>query len=185
MHYRMEDYRETANYIGSRLSAADTAIVLGSGLGGFADRLQGAVELPYCEIPHFPVATVASHRGTLLGGRINEKPVYCLAGRFHYYEGYSMEEIAYAVRVLHLLGVKNLILTNAAGAIRSSFRVGEFMLLTDYIKFFHDSPARGQLPPEFGSRFFDMTHPYDPLLQKAARKGAAGGRLCLYGRPTV
>ncbi len=183
MLYRLEDYRETAAYIKAQLAEgflADTAIILGSGLGNFADCLLNARLLSYRDIPHFPVTTVTSHKGTWVCGYLDGQPVHCLSGRFHYYEGYRMEEVVYAVRVLSLLGVKKLILTNAAGAINAAFRVGEFMLLTDYLKLFDDSPARGQLPPEFGPRFFDMTCPYDRSLRKAAKKGAAAAGITLH-----
>lgn len=167
-------YEASAAYLRERLPAApDLAIVLGSGLGRLADEVTQAVRIPYTDIPGFPPATVASHAGVLVGGRLAGRPVIVMSGRFHYYEGYSMETVAYYVRVLRLLGVRTLLLTNAVGGVNADYAVGDFMLLKDHIKFFSESPARGAVPPAFGERFFDLTDAYAARLRALAR-GVAG-----------
>lgn len=150
-----------------------TALVLGSGLGYLADELTDAVRIPYADIPHFPVSTVASHAGFLAAGKLGDAPLFVLSGRAHYYEGYSFDTVTFYVRVLRALGVKTLILTNAAGGVNTAFSVGELMLITDHIKLCADSPARGAADERLGARFFDMTHTYTPALQQLARETAA------------
>lgn len=168
---RFEEYQKAANAVSSRLSAefhAKTAVVLGSGLGGFADVLEDAVSVPFCEIPGAPAATNPAHKGELLVGTIRGVPVYLLSGRVHAYEGYSLAQTAFFVRVLFLLGVKNLILTCAAGGISPEYSPGDFVCISDHLYFFDDSPVRGEHLPEFGERFFDMTHAYDESARAAA-----------------
>ncbi len=150
-----------------------TALVLGSGLGYLADELTGAVRIPYGEIPHFPVSTVSSHAGFLAAGKLESVPVFVLSGRTHYYEGYSFSTVTFYVRVLRALGVRTLILTNAAGGVNTTFSVGDLMLITDHIKLCADSPSRGPADDRLGARFFDMTHTYTTRLQELARKTAA------------
>ena len=149
------------------------ALVLGSGLGYLADELTDPVRIPYGEIPHFPVSTVASHAGFLAAGALGEVSVFVLSGRTHYYEGYSFETVTFYVRVLRALGVELLVLTNAAGGVNTAFSVGDLMLITDHIKLCADSPARGPADERLGARFFDMTHTYTPRLQQLARETAA------------
>ncbi len=149
------------------------ALVLGSGLGYLADELTDPVRIPYGEIPHFPVSTVASHAGFLAAGALGEGPVFVLSGRTHYYEGYSFETVTFYVRVLRALGVELLVLTNAAGGVNTAFSVGDLMLITDHIKLCADSPARGPADERLGARFFDMTHTYTPRLQQLARETAS------------
>ncbi|HCA28533.1 MAG TPA: purine-nucleoside phosphorylase [Ruminococcaceae bacterium] len=164
-----EKYKESAEFLRKMITEIPkTAVVLGSGLGMLAGRLESAVNIPYSEIPGFPRSTVASHAGILLYGKLDGKPVITLSGRFHVYEGYSPEIVSFYVRVLHLLGVKKLILTNAAGGVNHSFRVGDLMLITDHIKFFPESPARGAHQPEFGGRFFDLSHIYSARMRNIA-----------------
>ena len=169
---RFEEYQKAANAVSSRLSAefhAKTAVVLGSGLGGFANVLEDAVSVPFCEIPGAPAATNPAHKGELLAGTIRGVPVYLLSGRVHAYEGYSLAQTAFFVRVLFLLGVKNLILTCAAGGISPEYSPGDFVCISDHLLyFFDDSPVRGEHLPEFGERFFDMTHAYDESARAAA-----------------
>lgn len=167
-----------AAFVRERVAAADTvlpktALVLGSGLGYLADELEGAVRVPYEEIPYFPVSTVASHAGFLAAGNLNGVPLFVLSGRSHYYEGYTFSTVTFYVRVLQALGVETLILTNAAGGVNTEFSVGDLMLITDHIKLCADSPARGPADERLGARFFDMTHTYTPRLQKIARRAAA------------
>ncbi len=149
------------------------ALVLGSGLGYLADELENAVRIPYEDIPHFPVSTVASHAGFLAAGRLNGSLLFVLSGRSHYYEGYDFTTVTFYVRVLQTLGVNTLILTNAAGGVNIEFSVGDLMLITDHIKLCADSPARGPADERLGARFFDMTHTYTPRLQELVRRTAA------------
>lgn len=166
-------YEASAAYIRSRLPfQPETAVVLGSGLGKLADEAEEAVRIPYAEIPGFPRSTVPSHAGVLVCGRLQDTPVIVLSGRFHYYEGYSPETVSFYVRVLKLLGVRKLILTNAAGGVNLSYRVGDFMLISDHIKFFNMSPVRGEEQPAFGSRFFDCSRLYSPRMRDIAKRCA-------------
>ena len=164
-------YIDAAERIKSSLGAADTAIILGSGLGGLSARLENAASLSYSEIPGFPVSTAPGHAGRIYCGFIGTKAVYCLSGRFHYYEGYSPDQVVFAVRALHCAGVKTLIVTNAAGGINTSYIAGEFMLISDHINFL-PNPLVGRNNESFGPRFPDMTYAYDPLLRKTAKSVA-------------
>ncbi|MFT9055015.1 MAG: purine-nucleoside phosphorylase [Ethanoligenens sp.] len=145
-----------------------TAVVLGSGLGGFASAVQGGVQLPYADIPHFPRATAPSHAGELLIGTLADHPVYVFSGRFHYYEGLSFRRAAFFVRVLKQLGVRNLLLTNAAGLINLDFTPGDLMLVQDHINFSGQSTCRGRNEEMFGERFFDMSDAYSSELRALA-----------------
>ncbi|MBE7035697.1 MAG: purine-nucleoside phosphorylase [Ruminococcaceae bacterium] len=167
----MERLNQSVAYIKARLTAQPAiALILGTGLGDFADLMQDAVTIPYGDIPHFPVSTAPYHKGQLVAGTIGEKYVLVMQGRFHYYEGYSMQEIGFPIRVLKLLGIKTLFVSNAAGAINESYRVGDLMMMTDHIKFFNDTPLRGQNIDAFGPRFNDMSTAYTPALQGLAQK---------------
>lgn len=173
-------YTEAAAYLTDRLPfLPKTAVVLGSGLGPFAGQIRDAVRIPYGEIPHFPCSTVASHKGELICGTYAGREVLVMSGRFHFYEGYRMEEVAFPVRVFRLLGVETLILTNAAGGINTDYRTGDFMLIADHIKLFDDSPARGVHMPEFGQRFFDLSEAYALPLRELARDTAAAHGITL------
>ena len=172
--YQIDHYQQAADYIRKQIGAVpETAVVLGSGLGRLAEDAAEAVRIPYADIPFFPRSTVSSHKGELVCGKLNGRPVLMMAGRFHFYEGYHMEQTAFPVRVFFLLGVKNLIVTNAAGGINLDYRPGDFMLITDHIKFFDDSPARGTHLPVFGQRFFDLSEAYDGGLRRLAEQTAA------------
>lgn len=144
----------------------DVALVLGSGLGDFADELNIDAEISYSEIPNFPVSTVAGHAGCFLFTRIGEQRVVIMKGRVHYYEGYSMEQVVMPIRIMHMLGANVLILTNAAGGINSEYRPGDFVRITDHITSFVPSPLIGPNMEELGPRFPDMTHVYDEELGK-------------------
>lgn len=150
----------------------DTAIVLGSGLGAFGDSIEAEVEIPYSKIPSFPAVTVEGHSGTLIFGKASGKRIIAMKGRFHAYEGYSMEDVTFYVRVFSLLGIKNLILTNAAGAINTSFEPGDLMLITDHLSFFCDSPLFGKNDERFGTRFPPMGEAYDKALSETALEAA-------------
>lgn len=175
LHYTFAQYRESAQVIRTKIGdfKPDVAMVLGSGLGYLGDLVKDAIVVPYGEIPHFKVSTAPGHKGQLVFGQLNGKNVAVMQGRMHHYEGYSYEEVAYAVRVLRLLGSETLIVTNAAGCINTEWNVGELMLITDHIKIFMESPLRGENIPEFGPRFPDSTHLYTPELQQVARDAAA------------
>ena len=147
-------------------------MILGSGLGDMADAVEGAVAVPYGDIPHFKASTAPGHKGRLVFGTLEGRQVAVMQGRMHHYEGYSYEEVSYAVRVLRLLGCGTLIVTNAAGCINLEWKAGELMLITDHIKFFLESPLRGENLPEFGVRFPDASHLYTPALQELARQTA-------------
>ena len=165
-----ETYEQAAAFLRGRLPVVpDTALVLGSGLGLLADEVEDVLRLSYAAIPGFPRSTVASHAGELVAGKLAGRPVMVLSGRFHFYEGYDMETVCFYVRVLHLLGVRRLLLTNAAGGVNTAYRVGDFMLLADHIKLSSVSPARGAGDPAFGPRFFDLTTVYTPRLRVLAR----------------
>ncbi|MGN0974977.1 MAG: purine-nucleoside phosphorylase, partial [Gemmiger sp.] len=165
---------EAASYLRSRLpELPQIALVLGSGLGGLADRLEQPVFIPYGQVPHFPVSTAPGHAGRFAAGRLEGKPVLCMQGRFHYYEGYDMADIALPVRVLRALGCRAMILTNAAGGVNWDFSVGDFMLISDHINFMGANPLRGANDDAVGPRFCDMTQVYSAELQTLARKIAA------------
>ena len=143
-------------------------IILGSGLGAIADCITDKKEILYEDLPHFPVSTVEGHSGKLIIGKLGGKPVIALKGRFHYYEGYDMKQVTYPVRVMQLLGIEYLFLSNAAGGMNGSFKVGDIMLIEDHINLFPEHPLRGQNYPEFGERFPDMSEAYDLSLRKSA-----------------
>ena len=150
---------EAAEYLRARLPARpDLALVLGSGLGGLADRIEDPVYIPYGQIPHFPVSTAPGHAGRFVFGRLSGRMVLCMQGRFHYYEGHDMAAIALPVRALKALGCRALVLTNAAGGVNWDFSVGDFMLITDHINFMGANPLRGENDDAIGPRFCDMTH---------------------------
>ena len=170
----MESLRESKEYIESRLDGRkpEIGLVLGSGLGDMADAIGDPVVIDYHDIPHFPVSTVPGHKGRLVIGELEGKTVLCMQGRFHYYEGYSMDEVVYPVRVMKMLGIDNLFLTNAAGCVNESWKPGDLMLISDHIKIVAENPLRGRNPDELGERFFDMTNAYDKGLLALAEKAA-------------
>jgi purine-nucleoside phosphorylase len=143
-------------------------VILGSGLGGFAKGVDIEAEIPYCDIPHFPVSTVKGHGGKLIIGTIEGKRVIIMSGRFHYYEGYTSTEVVFPIRVLHQLGVTTLLISNAAGGVNADFTVGDLMVITDHISFSVVNPLIGPNNDEIGPRFPDMSEPYSKeLIAKA------------------
>ena len=174
MSYPFSQYQESADYITSRLSGfvPDIVMVLGSGLGFLGDMVEAPVSIPYGDIPHFKVSTAPGHAGQLVCGTLAGKKVAVMQGRLHHYEGYSFEEVSYAVRVLKLVGCSTLLVTNAAGCLNRDWDVGDIMLITDHVKFFLESPLRGENLPQFGTRFPDMSKVYTPALGEVARKSA-------------
>ncbi len=147
-------------------------LLIGTGLGDSADGMDEVVSIDYKEIPHFAVSTVPTHRGRVLSGRIAGKPVMAMQGRFHYYEGYSMQEITLPVRVMQLLGVKTVILSNAAGGINPLFDIGDIMVITDHINLTGNNPLIGPNVDEWGPRFPDMSQVYDRRLMTFAKQAA-------------
>ncbi|MEG2454783.1 MAG: purine-nucleoside phosphorylase [Oscillospiraceae bacterium] len=174
MSYTFAQYEESANFLRSKIGSfvPKVAMVLGSGLGYMGDHVDDAIKVDYHEIPHFKVSTAPSHKGQLVFGTLAGAPVAVMQGRIHHYEGYSFEEVSYAVRVLHLLGCDTLLVTNAAGGVNLNFHAGEVMLITDHIKLFMESPLRGENLSEFGPRFPDVSTIYTPKLQKVAHDAA-------------
>ena len=150
-----------------------TGIILGSGLGEYGDRIRQVAVVDYHEIEGFPVSTVAGHQGRFIFGYIGEVPVVAMQGRVHYYEGYTMEDVVMPVRIMKLLGIQYLILTNAAGGVDPAFTAGDLMMITDQIASFVPSPLIGENIDELGTRFPDMTHIYDQELCKMMRESAA------------
>src|SRR5690349_18375802 len=145
------------------------AVVLGSGLGNFTKELEVEKEIQYEDIPHFPTSTVEGHHGRLIFGAIAGKPIIAMAGRFHFYEGYSPEEVVFPIRVLKMLGVQTLLISNAAGGVQPSFRVGDLMIITDHISFAVYNPLLGKNDDRLGPRFPDMSEPYKKNLIARAK----------------
>ena len=174
MTYTMQQYEESAQAIRARLNGfvPKVAMVLGSGLGFLGDQVENPIAIDYHHIPHFKASTAPGHKGRLVCGMLDGQAVAVMQGRMHHYEGYSYEEVAYAVRVLRLLGCQTLLVTNAAGGVNYSFHAGDLMLITDQIKIFLESPLRGENLPEFGPRFPDSSYLYTPKLQALAKQQA-------------
>ncbi|MGI6622382.1 MAG: purine-nucleoside phosphorylase [Clostridiaceae bacterium] len=167
---------ETVEFLKSKIDfAPEIAIILGSGLGKLADFIKDAKVIPYEDIPNFPETTVAGHEGKLIFGTINNRKVVAMKGRFHYYEGNEMGAVVYPIRVFKRLGIENLIVTNAAGGVNTSFKPGDLMLITDHISLFCENPLRGENIDDLGPRFPDMTVAYDRNLRTLALESA--GRL--------
>lgn len=169
MDERMEKIRTAADYVRSRIGDAEplAGIILGSGLGRLAEKIENPVVIPYREIPGFPVSTAVGHKGNFIIGSLGGKTVVAMQGRFHYYEGYPMELVTLPVRVMKLLGIKWLFVSNAAGGVNFDFKVGDLMVITDHINHL-PNPLVGPNLEEFGPRFPDMTRPYDSELRKLA-----------------
>jgi len=169
-----EDAVEAADFIRSKYSSPiETAIVLGSGLGAFADELENSVSIPFEEIPNFAKATVEGHAGRLVLGEIAGKSVAVQAGRFHYYEGYDMQQVTFPMRTFGLMGVETVILTNAAGSLSTEMKPGSLMLINDHLNCIGENPLRGPNDARFGPRFPDMTNVYDYALQDIVVTAAA------------
>jgi purine-nucleoside phosphorylase len=172
----IQQIQETVRFIQAAHPAQPkVGIVLGSGLGNLSREITVEKEIPYKEIPHFPVSTVEGHQGRLIFGSLDGHKAVILSGRFHYYEGYSADQVVFPIRVLKFLGVETLLLSNAAGGMNTAFRVGDLMIISDHISLFTVNPLLGKNEEELGPRFPDMSEPYNKELIKKAK--AIAGRL--------
>jgi purine-nucleoside phosphorylase len=163
--------QETTTWLQARGFEKPVAgIVLGTGLGALVQKMDIKISIPYTGIPHFPVSTVEFHKGTLLYGHIADVPVIAMQGRFHYYEGYSMQQLTFPIRVMRELGVDYLLLSNAAGGLNLSYKKGDLVIIEDHINLLPDNPLRGMNDPEMGNRFADMICPYDKNLRQSLKK---------------
>lgn len=172
----LEKIQETANFLRSKMhTQPETAIILGTGLGSLVHEITDAYEISYKDIPNFPISTVEGHSGKLIFGKLANKDIMAMQGRFHFYEGYSMQEVTFPVRVMRELGIKTLFVSNAAGGMNPDFSIGDLMIITDHINFFPEHPLRGK-NIEYGPRFPDMSEAYskeliNKALQIAEEKG--------------
>lgn len=156
------NFDDTVSYIKEKVNdLPKIAIILGSGLGSLADEIEDKITIPYKDIPNFPISTVVGHKGELIFGKLNNISIIAMNGRFHYYEGYNLNEVTYPIRIFKLLGVETLILTNAAGGINLDFNKGDLMIIEDQLSFFAESVLRGPNLDMFGDRFIDMSNVYD------------------------
>lgn len=162
--------QETAEFIRERMSKdVDTAIILGSGLGGLSKQITDKTTIKYSDIPNFPVSTVEGHSGEMIFGKLGQKNVMAMNGRFHFYEGYDLKDVTFPIRVMRELGIKTLFVSNASGGVNPDFEIGDIMVITDHINFLCNNPLRGKNFP-YGPRFLDMHEAYDrTLIQKADR----------------
>ena len=167
-----EEILRAAQAAEAAIGKAETAIVLGSGLGDYGETFENVRRIKYTDLPGFPASTAPGHAGEFIAGEKNGKRVLIMNGRFHMYEGFDLSQIVLPIRVLKLLGVKNLILTNAAGGVNMDFRPGDLMMITDYINLTGKSPLTGPNMAEFGPRFPDVSHVFTPTLQAACREAA-------------
>ena len=163
----LEKIKKTADFLKERMHIQpETAIILGTGLGSLANEITEKYEIKYEEIPNFPVSTVEGHSGKLIFGKLGNKDIMAMQGRFHYYEGYSMQEVTFPVRVMKELGIKTLFVSNASGGTNPAFEIGDLMIITDHINYFPEHPLRGK--NLYGDRFPDMSEAYSKeLIQKA------------------
>ena len=176
----IQNLQETVAYIRSKVTTEPTiGIILGSGLGNLANEIVADIEIPYNEIPHFPVSTVLGHKGRLIFGSLNGKKVLVMAGRFHYYEGYTAQQVAYPVRVMRLLGINTLLLSNAAGGVQDKMNVGDLMVIKDHISLFTINPLLGPNEDSLGTRFPDMSEPYSKSLIQKVQTIAAANNIVL------
>ena len=182
MDERVARIYSAAEYIKGRMGASQepvAGIVLGSGLGKLADKIENPVIIPYKEIPHFPASTAVGHKGNFIAGTLGGKPVVAMQGRFHYYEGYPMEYVTLPIRVMKVLGIQYLFVSNAAGGVNFNYKVGDLMVIKDHINLL-PNPLIGPNMEEFGPRFPDMTRPYSPELIALVEEIAAAEGIALH-----
>ncbi|MCB9189648.1 MAG: purine-nucleoside phosphorylase [Flavobacteriales bacterium] len=161
----LEQIKETANFLKERTNFNPTVgIILGTGLGGLVNEIETEHAIPYEDIPNFPVSTVQGHSGKLIFGKLGGKDVVAMQGRFHFYEGYTMNEVVFPVRVMKFLGIKHLFVSNASGGVNRKFEVGDIMIIDDHVNLFPTNPLIGKNMDELGPRFPDMSEPYDHAL---------------------
>ena len=166
-----EQVEETVKAIKEKVNfTPDYAVILGSGLGGFTDDIIIEKTIPYTEIPNFPVSTVQGHKGALVFGSIGDKKVMAMQGRFHFYEGYSMQEVTFPVRVMKLLGINKVIVSNASGGVNPSYKVGSIVIIKDHINMFPEHPLHGKNDDRFGPRFVNMSQPYSLAMIAKAKE---------------
>jgi purine-nucleoside phosphorylase len=173
MDNMLQKVKETVSFLVEKgFKNPETAVVLGTGLGSFVQHIEIIHSIPYHEIPHFPLSTVEFHKGQLIYGTVHGKKVIAMQGRFHYYEGYSMQQITFPIRVMKELGVQFLLLSNAAGGMNPLFKKGDMVLINDHINLLPENPLRGLNDPAFGNRFVDMCKPYDDAIGQQLIKAA-------------
>lgn len=179
----LDKIKETAAYLHGKVTdIPETAIILGTGLGELVDHIDNKQYIPYTNIPNFPVSTVEGHSGNLIFGKLGNRNVIAMQGRFHYYEGYDMKQVTFPVRVFQALGVKTLFVSNAAGGMNKEFKVGDIMIITDHINLFPENPLRGRNYEELGTRFPAMTEAYDhDLIAEADKIAAEKGIRVMHG----
>lgn len=169
----LEKISETSAFIQKEINfRPEIGIILGTGLGGLVNEIEVKKELLYENIPNFPVSTVEGHHGKLIFGILGGKKVVAMQGRFHYYEGYTMKEVTFPVRVMKYLGIEKLFVSNASGGMNPNFEIGDLMIITDHINLLPENPLRGENYPELGPRFPDMTEPYDKSIIQKAKEAA-------------
>lgn len=175
----LQKIKESATFLKSKITInPKIGIVLGSGLGGLIDEVDIITEIPYKDIPNFPVSTVVGHRGSLIVGKLNNVEVMVMSGRFHFYEGYTMKEVTFPIQVMKAMGVEKLILSNAAGGMNPTFKIGDVMIIKDHINFFGDNPLMGKNYDELGPRFPSMNEAYSKKFVKLAHQ--VGKELGIY-----
>ena len=167
----LEMIQETSEFIKQRVNGKlpKTAIILGTGLGAVVDHINIEVEIPYSEVPNFPVSTVQGHKGRLIFGTLGNKYIMAMQGRFHYYEGYSMQQVTFPIRVMKAIGIKTVFVSNASGGMNPNFKVGDLMIITDHINVFPEHPLHGKNIDELGPRVPAMVDAYSPRLIQMAR----------------
>ena len=176
----LEQIQKAKNYIESLTTTKPlVGIVLGSGLGNLTTNIEIEISIPYKNIPHFPISTVEGHQGSLIIGILNDVPIVAMKGRFHYYEGYTTQQCTFPIRVLHALGIKQLILSNASGGVNNNFEIGDIMLINDHINLLPDNPLRGKNIDELGPRFPDMSEPYSIQLNNIIKEVASTNKIKL------
>lgn len=173
-----EQVQETVSFIQSKFSfTPEYGVILGSGLGGFTEDIQIEFSIPYSEVPNFPISTVQGHKGALVFGTIGSKKVVAMQGRFHYYEGYDMKQVTFPVRVMKILGVTKLIVSNASGGVNPNYKIGSVILIKDHINMMPEHPLRGKNDERFGPRFLNMSEPYSKSMIQKAKEIAASSQI--------
>ena len=170
----LQQIKETADFLLAKISSRpETGIILGTGLGNLVTQITEKTEIPYDQIPNFPVSTVEGHSGKLIFGKLGNTDVLAMQGRFHYYEGYDMKSVTFPVRVMHAMGIKTLLVSNASGGVHPDFEIGDLMIITDHINLFPEHPLRGKNYNELGPRFPDMSEAYSKEMIRRVKEIAA------------